>query len=189
MSGQGYHFAICREQADSLLACAAEEEVLRIVDALYDTMDDDEANTAGGYKEWDVLHRLLSDGTFDPNGGAYPFNRCFFGGRLLVREGTIVNLVLAEEVADVAAALERLDRQWFGERFSIVFACEYEGEHGALAADVDRFWQIFYDLRQFYRRAADRGYAVLFYTDDSLDYFLPENARLERKPWEPPTNG
>src|SRR3712207_6126417 len=107
MSGQGYHFAIHREQAEALLTCEDTNSILDFTDALYaDFCEGGEG--CGGYKEWDVLHRLLSDGTFNPQGGTPPLNRCFFGGHLLVTEGSIVNLVLPEEVRETAEALTGL---------------------------------------------------------------------------------
>jgi hypothetical protein len=176
MSGQSYHSAISADALQILLHCEEEEETLAVTEELYGSMGaDDGESWAGGYKEWPVLHRCLSDGTFDPAGGAYPLNRCFLGGRLLATEGSIVNLVMPNEVRDLAEALDHLDKGWFQDRFKGLFASEYTSR-GDLEGDSERFWQMASELRDFYRRAADTGRAVVFYTDDPLDHFFRGNS-------------
>src|SRR5580692_7236439 len=107
MSGQGFHFAVSQEQAEGLLAYKGELDILDFTDALQETFEQG-GESCGGYKEWDVLHRVLSDGTFNPKGGTPPLNRCFLGGHLLVTDGSIVNLVLSGEVRETSAALTGL---------------------------------------------------------------------------------
>ena len=167
MSGQGYHFSIQPEQADSLMAYD-ETAILDFTDGLLDCYGEREG-ACGGYKEWDVLHRCLSDGTFDPAGGKLPLNRCFLGGRLLVTDGSIVNLVMPDEVCEVAVALAGLDRNWLRQRFAELFSREYGGV--IPAGDVEWYYGLLEGLKGFYQGAAERGEAVVFVTDDSLDYF------------------
>jgi Domain of unknown function (DUF1877) len=126
MSGQGYHLAIPKDRADKLLNSRSESDVLDAVNDLLESMEISEPEAIhGGYKQWDVLHRCLSDGTFDPRGGTYPLNQCFLGGRLLVSEGSIVNLVMPNAVRDVVAALGPLDWEWLVARFTALFARDY----------------------------------------------------------------
>jgi hypothetical protein len=167
MSGQGYHLAVPPEQADALLACD-EAGILDFIDGLLDARGGG-MRWCGGYKEWDVLHRCLSDGTFDPSGGDPPLNRCFLGGRLLVTQGAIVNLVTPGEVREVAAALAGLDRDWLRGRFAALFAGEYG--QAIPEGDVDWYYGLLAELQGFYQTAAERGDAVVFVTDDCLDYF------------------
>jgi Domain of unknown function (DUF1877) len=171
MSGQGYHFAITDDTLQHLLALTDEMAILDVIENLYEGCDTDSENTAGGYKEWDVLHRCLSDGTFNPSGGDYPLNRCFLGGRLLVAEGSIVNIVVQKEVNDVAQALGKLEKGWFHERFISLFAKDYSPDDDP-ESDCELFWQMVEDLRNFYWKASSNGRAVVFYTDDPLDYFF-----------------
>jgi hypothetical protein len=86
-------------------------------------------------------------------------------------EGSIVNLVVPNEVVDVAGALARLDQGWFRRRFNELYSLEYPSR-AALDDDVERFWSMLEELRQFYGRAAESNRAVVFYTDDSLDVFF-----------------
>jgi hypothetical protein len=170
MSGQGYHFAVPENTLHALLACQDDMAILDLIDTLHQAWDTDQNDSAGGYKEWDVLHRCLSDGTFDPAGGSYPLNRCFLGGRLLVTDGSIVNVVMPKEVRDVADAMAHLDERWLHVRFTTTFAQEYT-QGGDMENDCQYYWKMLDELRTFYRKAAEKGQAVVFYTDDSLDYF------------------
>jgi hypothetical protein len=160
MSGQGYHFAISAAQAEALLRCGDTLAILDFTNSLHQS-----GAGCGGYKEWDVLHRVLSDGTFNPKAGTPPLNRCFLGGRLLVTEGSIVNLVLPDEVRETAAALSDLREARFVLRFFELFSGV------APQADAGWYYGLFEELTAFYRRAAEQGLAVVFVTDDCLSYF------------------
>jgi hypothetical protein len=166
VSGQGYHFAIAREQAGTLLECADEMAVLDFTNELVDHFLRGGAG-CGGYKEWPVLHQCLSDGTFDPNRGTPPLNRPFLGGYLLMTEGSVVNLVPPEQVRETAAAVACLDEPWLRKRLLEVFP--EEGDAGL--QDMGWYCGLLQELKEFYRKAAAEGRAVLFYTDDCLSYF------------------
>jgi hypothetical protein len=95
-------------------------------------------------------------------------NRCFFGGHLLVTEGSIVNLVLPEEVRETAEALAGLDQAWFRGRFREWFSAGYSGP--IPEGQMEWHHRLFGDLKDFYRRAAEQGRAAVFVTDDCLSY-------------------
>jgi hypothetical protein len=175
MSGQGYHFALDQEQADALLACADEMAVLDITERLVEAFVPGEFG-CGGDKAWDVLHRCLGDGTFRPGGGTAPLNCPFLGGRLLVSEGSLVNLVTAGLVREVAVALAALDATWLCRRLDQRFGAEYGGT--VPEEDAERFLGMLEELTRFYRQAASEGKAVVFVTDDGLECFrdLTSNA-------------
>ena len=94
MSGQGYHLALNHVQVDEVLSCNDEMGILDWVDQALGECDWDAGYIHGGYKDWNILLGCLTNGDYDPKGGTYPLNRCFFGGDLLVTEGSIVNLVM-----------------------------------------------------------------------------------------------
>ena len=173
MSGQGYHFALDPPRAAELLALRGESEVSDWMNELYEGWTD-AANVHGGYKEWDVLHRCLSDGTFDPKGGTAPWNRCFFGGRLLVSRGQTINLVTPAEVREVAGAMDAIDEAGFRERYDRLLApiTDREAHHRWFP----HFFELFDALRAFYAQAADQGKAIVFYSDDGLDMFVGREA-------------
>jgi Domain of unknown function (DUF1877) len=181
MSGQGYHLAISPAQARNLLTCGQELDIVEAVNDLLEHLEGSQPiNLCGGTKDWNLILLCLTDGTYDPTGGTYPLNQCFFGGKLLVSGGSIVNLVMPNVVSDVAPALAALERQWFVGRFSALFAEENTG--GIPAGAYETYWQAFQQLRDFYERAAATGQAIVFYTDDCLSYFFdaggnPSNRR------------
>jgi hypothetical protein len=173
MSGQGYHLALDSDQAKELLSLDDEMEILDWVDQLLTKVWNEEDTTpiAGGYKDWNILLCCLTNGSYDPEGGTYPLNRCFFGGQLLVRDGSIVNLVIAEEVREVAEALGNFSQAELTER-SLRLWPELSGddEYGAYLCEILE------ELREFYHRSAQESRAVMFYTDDPLDYFFKSDS-------------
>lgn len=171
MSGQGYHLAVSKAQGVELLGCQGELEVLDRVNDLLELLGKSRPDHIhGGNKDWNVLLLCLTDGTYDPSGGSYPLNHCFFGGRLLVSEGSIVNLVMPEVARDVTSALSALGREWLKERYSTLFAREY---HDAIPEeDYDKYYGELQRFRAYYQKVVGAGMGVVFYTDDCLSYFF-----------------
>ena len=172
MSGQGYHLALERYQVDEVLSCNDEMGILDWVDQALGECNWDAGYIHGGYKDWNNLLACLTTGDYDPKGGTYPLNRCFFGGRLLVTEGSIVNLVMPNEVVDVAEALELMDESEFRRRCGVALPRLSEALGSAAGRYLDELYEKLVGLRDFYRSAAREGRAILFYTDDPLDYFF-----------------
>lgn len=171
MSGQGYHLAIPKEQAKELLDLHDELAVLDTIDSLLGSLEESQPDSLhGGYKDWNLLLLCLTDGDYDPKGGTYPLNQCFFGGKLLVSDGSIVNVVMPDVVTEVASSLGRLSEEWFKSRFSALFATEYPD--GISEEEYRAYYDKLQELRAFYAMAAGRGEAVVFYTDDCLSYFF-----------------
>jgi Domain of unknown function (DUF1877) len=172
MSGQGYHLALDRDHVAEVLSCNDEMALLDWVDQALGEFDRDAGFIHGGYKDWNILLGCLTNGDYDPKGGTYPLNRCFFGGRLLVTEGSIVNLVMPNEVVDVAEALDLMDEPEIRRRCGVALPRLSE-ELGATAGQYQgELYEKLVGLRDFYRHAAQEGRAMLFYTDDPLDYFF-----------------
>jgi hypothetical protein len=172
MSGQGYHLALDRRQVDELISCGDEMRILDWVDEALESCRTAPDRIHGGYKDWSILLCCLTNGDYDPRGGTYPLNHCFFGGRLLVSEGSIVNLVTPEEVVDVAEALDRVDQADFGRRYRDALPAFPSGVRPIAKRYLAEFYEKLLGLRDFYQYAAREGRAVLFYTDDPLDYFF-----------------
>lgn len=177
MSGQGYHLALDDKQVNQLLSCSNESEVVDYASQVLEGAWADEGtkHIEGGYKDWNALLLCLTDGSYDPNGGTYPLNKCFLGGRLLVHEGSIVNLVMPGEVRDVAEALDKIDRRGFRERYMRLPPNKFFDHRDSWAKDDEYMYELYVSLnrlKEFYRRAAQEGRAVMFYTDDPLDWFF-----------------
>jgi hypothetical protein len=192
MSGQGYHLALRSEQCNQLLSFDDELDILDCANQILEATWAEpytwaEPNTAasvhGGYKDWNVLLCCLTNGSYDPKGGSYPLNRCFFGGRLLVREGSIVNLVMPAEVRDVSEALDKIDKADFSGRYMRLPQDEFRRENWAKDEEYQYdLWMRLNRLKKFYRWAAEEGHAVMFFTDDPLDYFYKPDSDCEAAP-------
>jgi hypothetical protein len=145
----GVHFAITAEQERVLLA-ADDETLGELLGDLEEYWDDD-ALKVDTDKAWDAIHRCLTDGTLDPDGGEFPLSHAILGGRHLHDDYYAVH-VGADEVRAVADALRGLDRAWLRRRF----------DAAGLRDGFDYTWDNFVDVQAFYGRAAKAGRAVLF---------------------------
>jgi hypothetical protein len=117
----GVHFAITPEQERSLLAAddnGDSDAVGGLLEELEESWNDDELKVDSD-KAWDAIHRCLTDGTFDPDGGEYPLSHAVLGGRHLHDECYVV-YVTAAQARDVAGALRAVDRTWLRRRFDAV---------------------------------------------------------------------
>ena len=155
----GVHFAVTVEQEHRLLAAGGNgdaDALGELLEGIEECWDDLRACTD---KAWDALHRCLSDGTLDPEKGAYPLSFAVLGGRHLHDEYYVVH-VAATEVKAVAGALRGVDRAWLRQRFEAMDPAGYTGARDD--ADFEYTWQNFIDMRAFYDRAAASGRAVIF---------------------------
>ncbi|MFI5909755.1 DUF1877 family protein [Dactylosporangium sp. NPDC051541] len=157
----GVHFAITPDQERSLLAADDEGDT----DTVGELLEDIEESWPGDAlkvdtdKAWDAIHRCLTDGTLDPDGGEYPLSLAVLGGRHLHDEYYVVYISAAETRA-VAAALRGVVRTWLRRRFDAIEDPDYRGARDD--ADFEYTWDGFGDVRAFYERAAAAGRAVLF---------------------------
>ena len=157
----GVHFAITPARERALLAADDEgdsDTVAQLLEEIEESWADD-ALKVDTDKAWDAIHRCLTDGTLDPDGGAYPLSHAVLGGRHLHDEYYVV-YVSAAEVRDVADALKGLDRTWLRGRFDAIDDPDYRGAGDD--GDFDYTWDGFVDVRAFYGRAAAAGRAVIF---------------------------
>lgn len=157
----GVHFAIEAEHERSLLAADDDgdsERVGEILEELEESWPDD-ALKVDTDKAWDAIHRCLTDGTLDPDGGPYPLSHTVLGGRHLHEEYYVV-YVSPDEVRDVASALHDVESAWLRRQFDAIDDPDYRGAGDD--ADFAYTWDNFLDLRAFYDRAAAAGRAVVF---------------------------
>jgi hypothetical protein len=157
----GVYFAVSPEQEHTLLDADASGDV----DAVGDVVEEFEATWEDGRfsadtdHAWDAIHRCLTDGTLDPDGGTYPLSHAVLGGRHLSDDIYVV-YVSGAEVQDVADALRGIERDWLRGRLEAVTDPRYTG--GRDDADFEYTWSNFVDVREFYGRAAAAGRAVVF---------------------------
>jgi hypothetical protein len=90
---------------------------------------------------------------------------------------------MPDEVRDVAESLERMDRAQLDARYARLPQQAFE--HMNWAKDEEyryELWKRLNKLKRFYRRTALEGRAVVFYTDDPLDYFFTSERGSESAP-------
>ncbi len=157
----GVHFAITAEQERALLAAADggdDDRVGELLEEIEESWADEELK-ADTDKAWDAIHRCLTDGTLDPDGGEYPLSHAVLGGRHLHDDYYVVHIGAAE-VRDVAQALRAVDRAWLRDRFDAIDDPDYPGARDD--ADFEYTWDGFVDVQRFYNRAAEAGRTVIF---------------------------
>ena len=163
MACRGVHFAITKIDADRLLSAPSDEAVLAIVqDDIEERWDEDWLYQSD--KSWDAIHRSLSDGTLDPNGGSYPFKLAVLGGRqLYLQDDYIISLVVPDQVRDVSAALAGSKKGWLKARYDSIDPNSYGVPKSE--DDWEYTWENFVGLASFFRKAADANRSVLFTAD------------------------
>jgi hypothetical protein len=157
----GSHFALSRDQERRLLAAADADDqdmVGEILEEIEETDSYTDDLRVGTDKAWDAIHRCLSDGSLDPDRGAYPLSYAILGGRHL-HDDYYVCYISAAEVRDIAAALHGIDEADLRRRYD-----HMDKDYQQPRDDVDfRYtWENFRDMRAFYDRAAASGRAVNF---------------------------
>lgn len=162
MACRGVLFAVPHETAEALRAASDDDEVRSLVEEIEDAWE--EPFVAETDKAWDAMHRALSDGTLDVDGGEAPLNRAILGGEHLHEaDDYIVALVSAAEVPAVAKALAAIDADALRERYDRIVPRDYAPEYG----EEDREYTVasFRDVVELYERAAKAGRAVVFTVD------------------------
>lgn len=112
-------------------------------------------------KAWNPIHSMLTGQPFDseedPRGfGTYPLKLAIFGGRSLHEDDShTFNLIEAGEVADLAAALSKLDAAWCAERARTTLG----GADARLQAYACAYLK---RMRDWLAKVAETGRPVLF---------------------------
>jgi hypothetical protein len=163
MACRGGFLALSAPQVNFLLSLKDDDAVIDYLDPLIlDYYRQSSPYLQQTDKAWDAMHRCLSGGTLEAKSGAYPLNRTVLGGHQLYRgRGYIVSFVSAEEVPDVARALQSVTDEWMRERYFRL--TEYDGD--LTEEDFEYTWSWFQGTQSFYQRAAQEGLAVVFSVD------------------------
>lgn len=161
MACRGVFFALTDTQL-ARVKSASDDELMEAVEEIEEAWDED--NLVECDKAWDAMHRCLSDGTLDPDGGTYPLNRCVLGGESLHQgDDYIVCLVTPQEVHEVAAALMPLTEEWFRDRYFTLVPKDYAPNYGE--EDFQYTWDWFQAVRDLCRKAAEQVKSVAFTAD------------------------
>ncbi|MBW6435914.1 YfbM family protein [Actinoplanes hulinensis] len=156
----GVHFAITADQEKALLDADGDDDAVgELLGDIEENWDDDQLKVDTD-KDWDEIHRCLTDGSLDPDAGDYPLSHAILGGHGMHDDYYVV-YVDATQVRDVAAALRDIDRAGLRRRFDTLLpGSDYDGPLGD--DDFAYLWTDFVDVVNFYQRAAAAGRAVVF---------------------------
>lgn len=120
-------------------------------------------------KSWEPIHRCLTcdrgpDHIIDFNAGTYPLKLAIFGGAYLLEAGSrSLQYVVADEVPEVAKALDTVEKGWFRDR---LIALPPKTYHWVTQEEYfEGVWEDFRLLVAFYYKAAQRHH-VAFCTVD-----------------------
>ena len=161
MASRGVFFALTGAQEAALMATRGDDEVRSFVEEIESEWDEDwlcEADRA-----WDAMHRCLSDGTLGSGRRASALDMAVLGGGHHYGGGEYLAYLRADEVAEVAKALDPVTEEWMRERYYRIDPADYQGVLND--DDFEYTWEWFGDVREFYRRAAAAGRPVIFTID------------------------
>jgi hypothetical protein len=161
MAGRGVHFALTPEEGDRLLDAAdhGEELMERIAEIEERWVKEWLQETE---KAWDAIHRCLTGGTLFY--GESPLHQCILGeDNLYDGDDYFVNILMPEEVKEVAAAIRKIDKAGMRRHYRAIDPKDY----GSPLSDEDfeYTWSWFKPLKRFFRKAARQGRWVVFTTD------------------------
>ena len=162
VSGPGYLISLARDDAKRLFALNGDEPVRAFALELVSNKKYRENELVLDLgKIWDPIHRCLTEGRLDPDGGEYPLNQCILGGRQLYKgKDFIVALVRPDVTPYVAEALAKLKREEFSANYFKLDPADY----GCTPSEQEltQIWIIFRRVRDFFADAAEERNAVLF---------------------------
>lgn len=162
MGSRGMHFALTAAQEQQVWQHFYDHTVPEFVQHLHE--DDDEDHRQRTDKAWDVIHRCLAAGTLVWDAGDWPLRGAVLGGEsLYFGDDQVVMLLTADEVVEVADALDTVGQPWFRARFVDLARHGYRGPTDEDAFDYAWYWFEF--LRAFFRKTADENRAMLFTAD------------------------
>lgn len=161
MTCRGVHFALTDEEAKTLMQIPEgdNDRLMDFVEEIEEQWDKEWLQETD--KSWDAIHRCLTDGKLE--WGETPFHKCILGnGSLYYGDDYIINLLSADEVREVAAAIKGIDEKELRRRYDAIDIASY----GDLSDDDFEYtWGWFERLRDFFQKAAAANRAVLFTVD------------------------
>jgi len=134
MASRGVFFALTVAQEAALMATRGDDEVRDFVEQVDAEWDEDwlcEADRA-----WDAMHRCLSDGTLGSGRRASALHMAVLGGGHHYGGGEYLAYLRADEVAEVAKALDPVTEEWMRERYYRIDPADYQAQVAQAEANV-----------------------------------------------------
>jgi hypothetical protein len=146
-------FRLPRDQAKQLFACRTPEALRAFVAEL-----DPAASLEGGATAL-VLHRVLTNGTLEPEAGDYPLNHAVLGGRVLGHEtGFAVILKRPDMCPHIAEGLSKIKPETVESSLAQLAAAQPDACAGIQSSDVAL---LLARLVECFQAAASAGEAVI----------------------------
>jgi hypothetical protein len=146
-------FRLGRDQAKQLFGCRTPEALKTFVAAL------DESSALEGGAAALVLHRVLTDGTLEPEAGDYPLNHAVLGGRVLGHEnGFAVILKRPDMCPHIGEGLSRVKPETVESSLAQLRGNQPETFAGIESSDVALLLS---KLTALFQEAAKFGEAVI----------------------------
>lgn len=163
MACRGVHFAITDDDLTAIRHADSDEAVIAVIEAVEERWEKGSGFICETDKAWDAIHRCLTDGRLDFEGGSEPLRLCVLGGEQLYQgDEYIVSLVVHDRLRPVADALASITPQFIGEHY---WALPDDYTHPKSNEDCQYTWDWFSDLPAFFDCAQKAGRHVLFTVD------------------------
>ncbi len=166
-SGTGAYVVLTREDAKELFSQQDDAAVRAVAERLRSSQKhrDEELVLECGTC-WDAIHRSLTDGTLETDGGDFPLDHAVLGGRRLFKgDGFEAILIRPDIVPHVSEGLHDLKRAEFAEKYMALDPEDYGQQPNE--SDCDAAWAILKLIRQLFEDASNEHAAILFTADRS----------------------
>ncbi len=163
MACRGVHFGITENDLSQLRSAVSDEAVMEVIAAIEERWEKEDGFVCETDKAWDAIHRCLTDGSLDVDGGAEPLRLCILGGEQLYEgDDYIVSLVTHDKLRSLADALSSVTPQFISERYA-----QLPDDYAQPKSDEDcqYTWDWFSDLPAFFDRVEKAGRHVVFSVD------------------------
>lgn len=169
MSCLGVLFAMPKKDVDALLVSKYDEDRLEYlqhgIEEDYLDFDSPVLKYAAELdKSWDAIHRVMTDGSFGFDNGAFPLNHVIMGGESLYHKNDYYMILKTpEQVKAIWNALKIITESWFRERYFQIDPYDYG--HDVDEEDYLYTWEWFNSSLPVWERAAREDRYMLFTVD------------------------
>jgi len=162
VAGQGYLVLIDREDAKKLFSQKEPDYIRNFVDQLTQSKQYRAAQKVLDLTEhWDGIHRCLTDGSLDPDGGEPPLNHAILGGKRLANtQEFVLSFVRPDMTPYVAEALGDVRYDDFHKKYQAISPADYGRPLGE--KDFENIWVAFQQVVDFYESGAQELSAIAF---------------------------
>ncbi len=162
MVGPGYHIALSRDYAKRVFAAKDDPSLPPLLEELLsDKSLRENAQILELKRTWDPIHRCLTEGTLDPEGGEFPLNHVILGGKKLHHASDYAAVVIRPDmVTFIAEALRELREPDFRKRYFAL--AEHSFDQPLNDKEYAYVWHMVQEIRTFFEFCDEERFAILF---------------------------